>query len=133
MVTGPLPRGTLLVDPADTALLAFLAHAGARSVARQRRLPTEVARLLGALAMAAGEARVAAIASDNGQRTDDGGASSYWSEEKLTTTEAATMLQVTPGRIRQLVGAGELLASRHGRALAVSAASVAALAARRAA
>jgi hypothetical protein len=61
-VTGPLPRGSMLVDPHDAALLAWAAGEALRGMrAAGRTLPSELVRLYDTLhAVVGGSANVPA-------------------------------------------------------------------------
>lgn len=142
-MTRPLKAGTLIVDPADTPLLAFLLAEGVRTVGQRRQLPTQVAQLLAAARTAAADARSAsgpaqvspasakpqaATQPPSAVKSASGPAAVFPSmptaSSWTTVEDAAERLSVSTRQIRRLCASGQILAERHGRDWAIVADSL---------
>jgi excisionase family DNA binding protein len=121
-----LPPGTVLVDPADAALLAWAIGEAVRSMRTTcRTVPTELQRLHGLL-------RATVAGGSDSAHAEPAPVMAASGQDEVTVAEAAVALARSPQRVRQLVAAGVLPARRVGqRALLLDADAVAAYVLRR--
>ncbi|MEW2382319.1 helix-turn-helix domain-containing protein [Micromonospora sp. NPDC047707] len=126
-MTGVVPPGSVLLDPADTATAAWAIREAIRALAVAGQ-PAPVRLLALASTLSAAAAATASAA-----RTDpEAAAGSDADVEVVPVSEAAELLGLSESRVRQLIAGGDLPARRAGRRLLlVDRAAAAALAASR--
>jgi excisionase family DNA binding protein len=116
-MTRTLVDGTIIVDPPDAPLAAFLMREGALAVGARRALPARVGPLLAEVETGAANARAAAGCVTASATASPGGpdAPPLAPSPEMTIQEVAQVIQRSPQRVRQLVADGTLTARRAGR------------------
>lgn len=126
-MSGPVPAGSVLLDPADTATAAWAIREAVRAfTVAGRPVPARLSALAATLT-------AAAAATASGARTEPVTSPGSGADvEVMPVSEAAKLLGLSESRVRQLVAGGDLPARRAGRRLLlVDRAAAAALAATR--
>lgn len=132
-MSGPVPAGSVLLDPADAAVAAWAMREAIRALGvAGRPVPTRLAGLAATLTAAAAAAVGDSASAVRPDRAGPAASPADLTVEVVPVSEAAALLSLSRSRVRQLIAAGELPAQRAGkRVLLVDRAAAAALAATR--